>query len=113
MTETIYFKVKMEKNPDVMISGYVDINDEDVDWYYDDDASGIPTPHIYYEHLGIDGLKGATDEQRDEIEEFKNILLNNLDFLDIIPQSEEGEKFTITRFGLIVEVEGSQYEEEI
>lgn len=34
MTETIYFKVKMEKNPDVMISGYVDINDEDVDWYY-------------------------------------------------------------------------------
>lgn len=109
MSETIYFKIKSEKNPDVFISGYVDINDEnaeDVDWYFNN-KDGVPTPHVFIEHLGVDGFKGATMEQEFEIDEFKNIYIENIDVIDdIVLQSNDGDKFTLKRNGLIFEIGG-------
>ena len=109
--KTIYFVVKFEKNPNVLISGYVDINDElaeDVDWYFYD-RNGMPSPQRFIEHLGIDGFKGATQEQEFEVDEFDNLYCSEIGVVnDIILQCKETEKYTVERCGMIFEVEGAR-----
>ena len=73
MTITIEFKISLEENQAVYIDGIVERNDkigEDVDQYFYD-GNQILSSQLFVEHEDIDGLKGATDEQEFEIENFK------------------------------------------
>ena len=103
MSKTIKFKVELEKNPEVYVSGYVEVNDElgeDCDWYFYD-RNTFPQSQMFIEHLGIDGFKGSTFEQESEIDDFRNIYGENVgEISDIIVECEEDENYTTERYGL-------------
>ena len=79
MCETVYFRVESSDNLEVYVSGFVEIDEEygDDDWFYYD-HNGMPNSQIFYVHDGVDGFKGATFEQECEIEDFKNVYLENI-----------------------------------
>ena len=78
---SVDFKVQWNKNPQVYFEGYVNIpsdecEDEEIEWYYYD-VNNFPSSQKFIEHEGVDGLKGATEEQKWEIEQFKNDFLED------------------------------------
>lgn len=93
---SVDFKVQWNKNPQVYFEGYVNIpggecEDEDIDWYYYD-ANGFTSSQIFIEHEGVDWIKGATTEQKWEVEQFKNDFLEVSFWIDeCICQSDAGE----------------------
>ena len=70
---------------------------EDVDWFYYD-AQGCPTPQMFVEHDGVDGFKGATEEQKWEVEQFRMDYGQDAFWIDeTILQSHEDENRTYVR----------------
>jgi len=93
MTEkTINFKILSNKNENVYLEGYININDEDaenVDWYYWTGSQYQSSPFYHHNEEEISGL---TDKQNDEIDEFINDYMNDLLWIDTcILQSNENE----------------------
>lgn len=101
MTESfdVNFKIVSNRNKEVYIRGYVTINDEkgeDVDWYYYN-ASGFPDTQMFIEHEGVK-ITGATDEQKNEVEQLRNDYFEDAFWIDnAILQSEEDENRTYVR----------------
>ena len=99
---SIDFKVLWNKNPQVYFEGYVNIpadecEDEDIEWYYYD-ANGFTTSQKFIEHEGVDGFKGATEEQKWEIEQFKNDFLEDSFWIDeCICQMNANDNYTFVR----------------
>ena len=94
------FKVVSNKNPNIYVKGYVTINgeeDEDIDWYFYN-GQGFITRYMFIEHEGVDGFKGATEEQKWEVEEFRQNYGKDSFWIDTcIAQSEEYENRTYVR----------------
>lgn len=83
---SVDFKVEWNKNPQVYFEGYVNIpgvecEDEEIEWYYYD-ANGFASSQKFIEHEGVDWIKGATTEQKWEIEQFKNDFLEDSFWID-------------------------------
>lgn len=113
----IEFKIVSNKNENVYVEGYVTINDEegeDVDWYYYD-AQGFATPQMFIEHNGVDGFKGATEEQKWEVEQFRADYGEDAFWIDTaILQSNEAENRTYVRENCTLIInEGAQFEVKI
>lgn len=113
----IEFKIVSNKNENVYVEGYVTINDEegeDVDWYYYD-AQGFATPQMFIEHNGVDGFKGATEEQKWEVEQFRADYGEDAFWIDTaILQSNEDENRTYVRENCTLIInEGAKMECEI
>ena len=111
------FKIVSNRNDEVYIEGYVNINDaeaEDVDWYYYD-AQGMATSQMFVEHNGVDGFKGATDKQKWEVEQFRGDYGEDAFWIDeVILQSDEDENKTHVRENLTLIInEGATFEVEI
>ena len=111
----IEFKVVSNKNKNVYIEGYVTINDEDgedVDWYYWT-GNGHQTRPFY--HHDQEKITGLTQEQSDEIDEFKNNYEEDSFWIDTaILQSNEDENGTYVRENCTLIInEGAQFEVEI
>ena len=101
---TIYFKIENENCEE---TGYVEIYEDDEympEFYYWDGSSGYQCQEtIYHKREKIGGL---TEEQIEEIEEFK-ILVNNTyvdKVLDFIFMADEGEIDEMEISGLTVKV---------
>ena len=114
---TVHFKIVSNKNENVYIEGYVDINDEeaeDVEWYYYD-AQGFATQHMFVEHNQVDGFKGPTYEQQVEIDTFRDDYAADALWIDeCILQSEEDENRTYLRENCTLIInEGAKMECEI
>lgn len=110
MSVTTYFSIKLEDSPSVHLDGYVERNDklgEDCDWFYYD-RNNMPSNQMFIEHDDIDGFKGATEQQENEIELFKIAIKEQLIF-DSIVQATPVDLFynedTIVKWGVIIKIE--------
>lgn len=113
----VNFKVVSNKNNEVYVEGFVTINDElgeDVDWFYYN-GQGVPTPQMFVEHDGVDGFKGATEEQKWEVEQFRMDYGADAFWIDTcIIQSNENENRTYVRENCTLIInEGAKMECEI
>lgn len=112
---TVHFKIVSNKNENVYIEGYVDINDEeaeDVDWYYWN-GSGYNNNQIIW-HDGVQ-ITGATWEQENEIAQFESDLVDDNEWItDAILQSNDDENRTHVRENVTLIInEGAKIECEI
>lgn len=117
--QRINFKIVSNENEEVYIEGYVNIpsdecEDEEIDWYYFD-SQGFATPQMFIEHDGVDGFKGATDRQKEEIRQFLIDYREDSFWINtVICQSNEDENRTHVRENVTLIInEGAKMECEI
>lgn len=111
----VSFKIVSNKNKNVYCEGYVTINDEDaedVDWYY---WTGNGYDSRPYYHHDSEQITGLTQEQSNEIEQFKIDYAEDSLWIDtVILQSDDDENRTHIRKNCTLIInEGAKMECEI